>query len=85
MEETRTLEEIQKNISAAFDSVNLINEEIIKDVTVERKELVSTNVEHLVLMMSKSWFVSGCTIEQISTINGTITDGNEFKKIKIVL
>lgn len=85
MEETRTLEEIQKTIIAAFDSVNLINEEITKDVTVERKGLVSVNVEHLELMMGKSWFVSGCTIEQISTINGTITDGNEFKKIKIVL
>jgi len=42
-------------------------------------------VEHLELMMGKSWFVSGCTTEQISTINDTITDGNEFKKIKIVL
>jgi hypothetical protein len=85
MEETRTLEEIQENINAAFDSVNLINEEIAKDVTVERKGLVSINVEHLELMMGKGWFVSGCTTEQISTINDTITDGNEFKKIKIVL
>ena len=82
-ENTPTPEQIQQHISAAFDSVNLINGIIagtqIPDATLERKkDIVSKNVEHLELMMSKTWFTDGCTPTQETNINNCITAGNTY-------
>jgi len=61
MEETQTPEQVQQHISAAFDSVNLINDEITKEVTDNRTDNIKRNVEHLELRIVNDWFAAGCT------------------------
>ena len=78
MEETQTTEQVQQHISAAFDSVNLINEEITKEITDERKNTIKRNGDHLEIMMSKEWFLSGCTEQQIININNSITASKSY-------
>jgi hypothetical protein len=78
MEETQTPEQVQQHINAAFDSVNLINDEITKEVTDNRKDTVKRNVEHLEIMIAKDWFVAGCTEQQSTDINACITAGKAY-------
>jgi hypothetical protein len=68
MEKEMTTEQIAQSVSAAFDSVDLINRNEDDSETIER------NVEHLRIMMSYEWFVSALTIEQMEQIN-TIING----------
>jgi hypothetical protein len=80
---TPTPEEVQQHIRAAFDSVNLVNgiiaETKMPNATLqEKKAAVSRNVEHLELMMSKTWFVEGCTPTQTTNINTCIAAGNIY-------
>ena len=76
--ETPTPEQIQQHISAAFDSVNLINEEITKEVTDNRKDTVKRNYQHLEIMMGKDWFVDALTTQQETDINAAITAGKAY-------
>jgi hypothetical protein len=78
MEETQTPEQIQQHISAAFDSVNLINDKITKEVTDNLKDTVKRNVEHLEIMIGKEWFAAGCTEQQSIDINACITAGKAY-------
>jgi hypothetical protein len=78
MEETLTPEQVQQHINAAFDSVNLINNEITKEVTDNRKDTVKRNVQHLEIMMGKEWFAAGCTTQQVTDINTCIAAGNTY-------
>ena len=41
----------QQSISAAFDSVNLINSTILETITNEKKSTVTRNIQHLELML----------------------------------
>jgi len=69
-----TKEEIQRSVSAAFDSVNLINKLNLKDVlTDEETDTVDRNVEHLKIMMSKEWFDTALTTEQKADIQALIS------------
>jgi hypothetical protein len=43
-----------------------------------KKNTVSRNVEHLELMMGKTWFAEGCTPTQTTNINTCITAGNTY-------
>lgn len=61
-----TQEQIEKSISAAFDSVDLINRNEDDVDTIER------NVEHLRVMMNKEWFATSLTTEQANQINSLI-------------
>jgi hypothetical protein len=76
--ETPTPEQIQQHISAAFDSVNLINNEITQEATSNRKDTVKRNIQHLEIMMGKEWFEAGCTEQQVTDINTAITAGNAY-------
>jgi hypothetical protein len=76
--ETQTPEQVQQHISAAFDSVNLINDKITKEVTDNHKDAVKRNVQHLELMISKDWFEEGCTEQQVTDINAAIIAGNAY-------
>jgi hypothetical protein len=76
--ETPTTEEITKHILAAFDSVNLINEEIQKTITDEIKSTVDRNVEHLEVMLEKDWFSDGLTNEQRTNIDNSIINGKLY-------
>jgi hypothetical protein len=76
--ETPTPEQITKHISAAFDSVNLINDLITKPVTDNLKDSVERNFKHLELMMGKDWFEAGCTTQQKTDINAAVTAGKAY-------
>jgi len=68
----------QQSISAAFDSVNLINETITKPNDDENKDLVKRNVEHLEIMLGKEFFANALTTEQRSEIDNTIISGKSY-------
>lgn len=61
-----TQEQIAQSVSAAFDSVDLINRNEDDGATIER------NVEHLRIMMGYEWFVSALTDDQAEQINSII-------------
>lgn len=70
-----TTEEVTKSISAAYDSVNLINEIkaiLVANRTVEQSASLIRNVEHLKVMMAKDWFSGGLTAPQTTEINALI-------------
>jgi hypothetical protein len=69
---------VQQSISAAFDSVNLINETITKPSDDENKDLVKRNVEHLEIMLGKEFFSNALTTEQKSEIDNTIISGKNY-------
>ena len=63
--EELTQEQIEKSISAAYDSVSLINELNSKEaLTEEEDETKNRNVEHLKIMLSKEWFASALSKTQ---------------------
>lgn len=63
--ENLTQEQIEKSISAAYDSVNLINE-LSSQESLDEEQLatVSRNKEHIVVMLGKDWFSNALTEEQ---------------------
>ncbi len=63
-----TPEQIAQSVSAAFDSVDLINRNEDDAETIER------NVEHLRIMMGFEWFASALTAEQTEQINTIINE-----------
>lgn len=71
--EELTQEQIEKSISAAFDSVNLIEElNLLETLTEEETDRKTRNIQHLEIMMEKEWFSSNLTSEQTSQINSVI-------------
>lgn len=68
----------EKAVSAAFDSVNLINKLITEEVSDEKKENVGRNVEHLELMLTKEFFLEALTEEQKTEIEDSIESGKSF-------
>ena len=73
--EDLTQEQIEKQVSAAFDSVNLITELQAKENNTEEEvATLSRNVEHLKIMIDKAWFVNTLTAEQTTQINNLITN-----------
>lgn len=72
MEEFK-LELTQKNVDAAFDSVNLISTLDSKEsLTEEETSRREANVEHLKIMMGKEEFVALLTPAQKTQINNLI-------------
>ena len=71
--EELTQQQIEKSVSAAFDSVNLITNLKSKEVaTDEDNSTISRNIEHLKIMMSKDWFVKALTTAQKTKINSIV-------------
>jgi hypothetical protein len=68
----------QKSVSAAFDSVNLINKLILEELTDKTKDTISRNVKHLELMLGKETFTEALTVEQKEEIEAVIESGNNF-------
>ena len=65
-----TEDQTQRSISAAFDSVNLINELKTKpSLSEEEQDRLDRNKEHLVIMLGKDWFEAGLTEQQKTDIN----------------
>jgi len=73
MSDTLTAEQIAEHYSAAMDSVNLINDLMAQDSrTTEEQETVARNVEHLQIMVAKSYW----TTEDLTPFNDAITAGS---------
>jgi hypothetical protein len=69
MELELTAEQVAKSVSAAYDSVNLLNELKTKEtLTEEETATVKRNEEHIRIMMGKEWFVAGLTDAQITEL-----------------
>jgi hypothetical protein len=69
MELELTAEQVAKSVSAAYDSVNLLNELKVKEtLTEEETATVTRNEEHIRIMMGKEWFVAGLTDAQITEL-----------------
>lgn len=75
-----TAEELQQHISAAFDSVSLINGIVAGDVTFEdtakKKDCLQRNTGHLKVMNGHDWFVTGLTTQQATDISASIAAGD---------
>ena len=70
--ETLTAEQIAKHYSAAMDSVNLINNLLIKaDRTDEEDNSIARNVEHLKIMVAKDFW----TTENLAPFENAIAAG----------
>jgi hypothetical protein len=76
--ETKTPEQIQKNINAAFDSVTLINKLVLETADDKKKSNVKRNVQHLELMLTKEFFTEALTAIQTTEIEDCITAGNAY-------
>jgi hypothetical protein len=71
--EEQTPEQVQKSISAAFDSVNLINQlKAQPSLTEEEQDRLNRNVEHLRIMLAKEWFSEGLTEQQKNDIDSCL-------------
>lgn len=68
----------EKSISAAFDSVALINKLILQTVDDKKKANVKRNVQHLELMLTKEFFTEALTTEQRTEIETCIEVGNTY-------
>tara|TARA_A100001391_G_C5001028_1_gene260753 strand:- start:434 stop:694 length:261 start_codon:yes stop_codon:yes gene_type:complete len=82
-EETKTQEEVQASITAAFDSVNLINgivdgSQMTNESTSEKEDTVDRNVAHLEIMEAKTWFSDGLTNQQETDIDAAIATGKAY-------
>jgi len=71
-EETLTAAEIAQNYSAALDSVTVINALMdLSSRTEEETATVARNVEHLELMVAKTYWTS----EDLDPLNDAVTRG----------
>ena len=69
MEIKFTPEQVAKSVSAAYDSVGLINELKAKGtLTEEETATLTRNEEHIRIMMGKEWFVGGLTDLQVTEL-----------------
>jgi len=72
-DETPTAEDIARHYSSALDSVTLINALMALDARDEEQaETVARNVEHLEIMVAKSYW----TTEDLAPFNSAITAGS---------
>lgn len=78
LNDEKTPEQVQKSISACFDSVNLINETVSKPKTDKTAELVERNFKHCEIMLSKDWFVEGLTGTQKTDIETVVSAGKAY-------
>ena len=76
--ENPTPEQVQQHISAAFDSVKVINNTITEPADEQRKDIVKRNYQHLEIMIAKDWFEAGCTSQQVTDINTCIAAGKAY-------
>ena len=78
LKQEKTTEQIQKSISACFDSVKLINETITKPKTEKTSDLVERNYKHCEVMLSKDWFVGGLTGTQKTDIETAVASAKTY-------
>ena len=67
-----------KSISAAFDSVTLINKLVAETADDKKKSNVERNVKHLELMLTKEFFTEALTAAQKTELEACIEAGNTY-------
>jgi hypothetical protein len=72
---TLTQEQIQKNITNTFVSVNLILDKITEEKTEKNISIVDSNAKHLQNMLFKKWFIDSISMQQYNQIKNTILSG----------
>jgi hypothetical protein len=78
MKTEKTTPNPAKAVSAAFDSVNLINKLITEEATDKKKDNVKRNVGHLEVMLSKEFFTEALTPTQKTEIDACILAGKAY-------
>ena len=68
----------EKSISAAFDSVALINKLITETADDKKKANVERNVKHLELMLTKEFFTGALTSTQKTEIEACVAAGKTY-------
>ena len=68
----------EKSISAAFDSVALVNKLVTETIDDKKKANVERNVKHLELMLKKEFFTTALTTEQRADIDACIVAGEAY-------
>ena len=74
----KTPEQVQKSVSATFDSVNLITATVAKPVTDKTKDLVERNYKHCELMLTKDWFIAALVGTQKADIEASIAAAKAY-------
>ena len=69
-----SVEQIEENYVAMQDSVYMINADILKILTDERKDRINRNIEHLELMLSKEYW----TDEAMPQVHAAIAAGKAY-------
>lgn len=72
---TLTNEQIQRKVMSAFDSVNIIVNNISEEKNDNRKKLIENNYKHLEIMFNKDWFFDALSETQKTTIKECIMSG----------
>jgi hypothetical protein len=68
-----TQEEKLKSVTAAYDSVTLINELRAKaELSADESDTLTRNVEHISVMLAKDWFVEVLSAEQKTELESLI-------------
>jgi hypothetical protein len=68
----------EKAVSAAFDSVNLINKLVLETADDKKKANVERNVQHLELMLTKEFFTEVLTATQKTELEACILAGKAY-------
>jgi len=68
----------EKSISAAFDSVALINKLVAETADDKKKSTVDRNVKHLEVMLTKEFFADALTASQKTEIEACIEAGKTY-------
>ena len=68
----------EKAVSAAFDSVALINRLITETADDKKKANVERNVKHLEVMLTKEFFTEALNAEQTTEIEACIEAGKTY-------
>ena len=70
---TITKEQASKSVSAAYDSVNLINELKSKEsLSDEENNMLDRNIKHIEIMLGKEWFSKALTKAQKNELESII-------------
>lgn len=78
--EQLTEQEVQRHISASFDSVGAIQRTISGEDSGMNNPVswIEANVGHLNIMLEKEWFADALTEEQRADIDAIILAGNQY-------
>jgi hypothetical protein len=68
----------EKAVSAAFDSVNLINKLVLETADDKKKANVDRNVKHLEVMLTKEFFTEALTQTQKDEVDACLLAGKAY-------